>query len=146
MPLQPPFPGPAYGVRGQMHHGPRPRGAAGIKGLGAPGTAPPKSLVRKLANPMMANGNGSTDPAASGNMDAIVEAMKNKLLITNLQQQQMAMAAAAAGYNPMGVSGPTPAASLPNTGNGGPPAFVAPTGYPANRMALQNPFNLQFFY
>lgn len=27
---------------------PRPRGAAGIRGLGAPGTAPPRSLVRQL--------------------------------------------------------------------------------------------------
>ena len=37
-------------INGQMI-APRPRGAAGIRGLGAPGTPPPRSLMRKLANP-----------------------------------------------------------------------------------------------
>ena len=37
-------------MNGQMI-APRPRGAAGIRGLGAPGTPPPRSLIRKLANP-----------------------------------------------------------------------------------------------
>ena len=40
-------------VNGQMI-APRPRGAAGIRGLGAPGTPPPRSLIRKLAHPASA--------------------------------------------------------------------------------------------
>jgi len=35
-----------HGIRNSIS--PRPRGAAGIKGLGAPGTPPPRNLVRKL--------------------------------------------------------------------------------------------------
>ena len=34
----------------QGNYGPRRRGAAGIRGLGAPGTAPPKQLVQRYAN------------------------------------------------------------------------------------------------
>lgn len=62
----PPPMSPLFGVGGTMHRGilPRKRGAAGIRGLGAPGTTPPRRLIRianaqHVSNPM--GGEGSRD-------------------------------------------------------------------------------------
>lgn len=140
-----PYPQPMQVMAGLTGAGgmiaPRPRGAAGIRGLGAPGTPPPRNLMRKLA-------------AASTNFYPPATALQDFYEMTNFTKsrhfdfQNVAAAAAAAGGHGGGPDGPAGFNLPPGIPHSPPGAASNSVAFFNSNMRMMAPNMLQppFYY
>lgn len=120
---------------------PRPRGAAGIRGLGAPGTPPPRSLIRKLntlSNPV---GSSGTAPSSLFNYQKLYEDFYE--MVKSNQGMLNEFAGEFQGIIPPPGAPTSPTQPQSNGGH----AFLGGTTtarlFPAPPLSMQSPF---YFY